>query len=132
MKFTFVSYLPMWELREMRMSTAAGEAVSLTSVFRIPIHHGCLKGLIHSGACKTWQDHWSLLINSELRVTQPSISHCLHVCSQKRKCDIILTNWRIGHSHLTHSLIFKSKNSFLFKTKNEKERCLSQKFDIVS
>ena len=68
---------------------AAKEAVNLASVSRIPIPSGVMRGPIHSSAHKKWQDHWSVLKDSELRAIQPSIFHSYVIegFANPLKCD---------------------------------------------
>ena len=91
-----------------RADNAAKEAALSQSVTNIPIQHNDFKEKIHKFCRDEWQDRWSsLTTNQKLKSIRTTVKKWNHPRMRRRE-SIVLMKLRIGHTHLTHSFIFKS------------------------
>ena len=83
------------------------KAALLADISNIKIPHTDLKPIINKFILKKWQKSWDNQTQNNLHHIQDMI--CKRPTGYRRDRKVILSRLQIGHTHITHSHLFKKK-----------------------
>ncbi|GBL90563.1 hypothetical protein AVEN_179473-1 [Araneus ventricosus] len=69
---------------------------SATEFLTRPIVYADVRSAVNQWCHCQWQEKWNMETNNKLRVIKPVLSHW--VTKLNRRCDVVLTRLRIGHT----------------------------------
>ncbi|GBN21182.1 hypothetical protein AVEN_28836-1 [Araneus ventricosus] len=78
-------------------------AKSATEFLTRSIIYADVRSAVNQWCHCQWQENWSMETNNKLHVIKPVLSHW--VTKLNRRCDVVLTRLRIGHTRLTHKYL---------------------------
>ncbi|GBN65475.1 hypothetical protein AVEN_91608-1 [Araneus ventricosus] len=78
-------------------------AKSATEFLTRPIVYADVRSAFNQWCHCQWQKKWNMETNNKLHVIKPVLSHW--ITKLNRRCDVVLTRLRIGHTRLTHKYL---------------------------
>ncbi|GBN01367.1 hypothetical protein AVEN_122087-1 [Araneus ventricosus] len=78
-------------------------AKSATEFLTRPIVYADVRSAVNQWCHCQWQEKWNMETNNKLHVIKPVLSYW--VTKLNRRCDVVLTRLRIGHTRLIHKYL---------------------------
>ncbi|GBN51923.1 hypothetical protein AVEN_90822-1 [Araneus ventricosus] len=84
-------------------------AKSATEFLTRPIVYADVRSAVNQWCHCQWPKKWNMETNNKLHVIKPVLSHWVRKLN--RRCDVVLTRLRIGHTRLTHKYLLFAESS---------------------